>query len=154
MAQPTLNHSHIYLVLDLQRLDIPDTISVLISHTVHGKEAHAGHRCNRLGQPLFLIQEGFIDHLLRGDVGVKVIGDEVVISVLLDGVRERGEIIFVAEHIVLDSVKDALELRVQLEVAVEVSVAELFDILGEIAEEEDVLLADFAGDFDLWVELY
>jgi hypothetical protein len=30
-----------------------------------------------------------------------------------------------------------------------VGVAELFDVLGEVAEEEDVVLADFAGDFDL-----
>jgi hypothetical protein len=28
-------------------------------------------------------------------------------------------------------------------------VAQVFDIFGEVAEEEDVVLADFAGDFDL-----
>jgi hypothetical protein len=31
------------------------------------------------------------------------------------------------------------------------SVAKVLDVFGEIAEEEDVLLADFAGDFDLSV---
>jgi hypothetical protein len=30
-----------------------------------------------------------------------------------------------------------------------VSVTEILDVFGEIAEEEDVLFADFAGDFDL-----
>jgi hypothetical protein len=28
-------------------------------------------------------------------------------------------------------------------------VAEVLDVFGEIAEEEDVLVADFAGNFDL-----
>jgi hypothetical protein len=33
--------------------------------------------------------------------------------------------------------------------AVDVRVSQLLDLLGEIAKEEDVLLADLAGDFDL-----
>lgn len=32
-------------------------------------------------------------------------------------------------------------------------VAEVFDVFGEVAEEEDVGFADFAGDFDLWYEV-
>lgn len=34
--------------------------------------------------------------------------------------------------------------------AVRVCVAEILNILSEVAEEEDVVLADFAGDFNLW----
>jgi hypothetical protein len=30
-----------------------------------------------------------------------------------------------------------------------VGVAQVLDVFGEVTEEEDVLLADFAGDFDL-----
>jgi hypothetical protein len=30
-----------------------------------------------------------------------------------------------------------------------VSVAEIFDIFGEVAKEEDVVLANFTGDFNL-----
>lgn len=29
------------------------------------------------------------------------------------------------------------------------SVAEVFDVFGEVAKEEDIGFADFAGDFDL-----
>jgi hypothetical protein len=34
-------------------------------------------------------------------------------------------------------------------VRVEVGVAQVFDVFSEVTEEENVLLADFAGDFDL-----
>ena len=86
---------------------------------------------------------------MRGDVGVEIVRDEVVITVLFDRAYQRGEISFVAEHIVFDCVEDALQLWVQLEAAVEVSVAQVLDVFSEVTEEEDVLLADFAGDLDL-----
>lgn len=137
------------LVLNNQRLDIPDTISVLISDAIHREESHARDRENGLGQPLILIQEGLVDHRVRGDVGVEVIRDEVVVAVLIDGANERREVRAVAEHVVSDCLEDTLQIRVQLEVAVEVAVTQILDVFGEIAEEEDVLLADFTGDFDL-----
>lgn len=59
------------------------------------------------------------------------------------------EVLCIAKHAALDSLKDLRELRVDLEVAINVSVAELLDILSKISEKENVLLADFAGDFDL-----
>ena len=37
-----------------------------------------------------------------------------------------------------------------MEGAVGVGVAEIFDVFGEVAEEEDVVGGDFAGYFDLW----
>lgn len=37
--------------------------------------------------------------------------------------------------------------------AVSVSVAEVFDVLSEIAEEEDILATDLAGDLDLYMIL-
>jgi hypothetical protein len=88
---------------------------------------------------------------MRGDVGVEIVRDEVVVTVFFDGACERGEVGFVAEHVIFDRVEDTLQLWVQLEAPVEVSVAKVLDVFGEIAEEEDVLLADFAGDFDLSV---
>lgn len=86
---------------------------------------------------------------MRGDVGVEIVRDEIVVAVLFDGACERREVSFVAEHVVFNCGEHALQLWVQLEVAIEVSVAQVLDVFGEIAEEEDVLLADFAGDLDL-----
>jgi hypothetical protein len=91
---------------------------------------------------------------VRGDVGVEVVRDEVVVAMFFDGGGKSGEVGLVAEGVVLDGVEDALQLWVQLEVAVEVTVAEVLDIFGKVAEEEDVLLSDFTGDFDLrWTRL-
>lgn len=68
---------------------------------------------------------------------------------LFDSGRKGREVSLVAEGVRLDGVEDALQLRVQLEVAVEVTMAEVLDVFGKVAEEEDVLLADFTRDFDL-----
>lgn len=86
---------------------------------------------------------------MRRYIRVEVIGNEVVVTVLLDGSSQRREVGCVAEHVVLDCLEHFPELRVKLEVTVEVSVAEFFDIFSQRAEQEDVLFADFAGDFNL-----
>ena len=86
---------------------------------------------------------------MGGDVRVEVVRDQVVITVLFNGRRQGREITLVAEGVALDGIEDTLQLWVDLEVAVEVTVAEILDVFGEVAEEEDVLLADFTGDFDL-----
>lgn len=86
---------------------------------------------------------------MGGNVRVEVIGDEIVIAVLFDGCGQGGEVSCIAEHVTLDRGEDLGQLRVELEVAIEVSVAEFLDIFGEVTEEENVVLADFASDFDL-----
>lgn len=108
---------------------------------------------------------------MRLAVRVKVSRDEVVVAVLGDAVDEGGEVLRVAEAALciecqsrdvegedgepgktyaLDQVKDLLERRVELEVAaVGVLVAKVLDVLAERAEEEDVLLANLARDFNL-----
>ncbi len=83
------------------------------------------------------------------DVAVEIIGDEVVVALVDDGVAEGGEAAGVAKGAGFDRVKDLGEVWVEFDVAVGVGVTEVFDVLGEVAEEEDVRFADFAGDFDL-----
>ena len=56
----------------------------------------------------------------------------------------------VAKGIGFDGGEDFREVRVEREGAVVVRVAEVFDVFGEVAEEEDVGVADFAGYFDLY----
>lgn len=138
-----------YLVPHRQRLDIPNTISILVGNAIHGEEAHARNRGNRLSQPLFLVLEGFIDHLVRGDVGVEVIRDKIVVTMLFDRGCQSGEVTLIAEGVTLDGIEDTLQLWIELEIAVEVTVAEILDVFGEIAEEEYVLFTDFTGNFDL-----
>lgn len=64
------------------------------------------------------------------DVGVEVVGDEVVIPLVDDGVAQRGEAARVAELAGLDGGEDGGEVRVEGEVAVVVGVAEVLDVFG------------------------
>ena len=98
----------IYLIPHRQRLNIPDTISILVGNAIHGEEAHARNRGNRLSQPLLLVLESLIDHILRGDVGVEIIRDKIVVTVLFDRGCQSGEVTLVAESVALDGVEDAL----------------------------------------------
>lgn len=66
-----------------------------------------------------------------------------------NGVDEGAELSGVAEGAVADGVEDTLELGVELEAAVEVVVAEIFDIFGQVAKEEDVIFADFPRDLNI-----
>jgi hypothetical protein len=69
---------------------------------------------------------------------------------VLDNAVDEGRKLFsVAERALVDVVENGGQLGIELVLRVQMCVAEVLDVLGEVAEEEDVLLADFTGDFDL-----
>src|SRR5690348_9213833 len=70
------------LVPHIQRLNVPDTISILSNDTVSREEAHSGHTSDGLRNPLILIQECLVNHLLCADIGAEIIRDKVVIPVV------------------------------------------------------------------------
>lgn len=80
---------------------------------------------------------------------MEVIGDKVVVTVLLDRRSERGKVSCVAKHVVLNGLEDLLQGGVQLEVTIEVTVTEIFNIFSKISKEEDVLVTNLSGYFDL-----
>ena len=86
---------------------------------------------------------------MRLNITIKIIAHEVIIAMLGDGITESGEAARVAKRVGFDGVEDAGEVGVEGEGAVGVGVAEVFDVFGEVAEEEDVVGGDFAGYFDL-----
>lgn len=53
---------------------------------------------------------------------------------LCDGSDEGGEIAWVTESAASDGIKDLCELGVELEITVQVSVAELFNVLCKVSE--------------------
>lgn len=130
-------------------LGIPDLLCILFDATIRAEEAHSRHGSNGLGQPFVLVFVRLIDELLRVDVALEVVGDQVVIAMVDNAVDQSAELACIAERPVADGVKNARQLRVELEAAVEVVVTEIFDILGEITEQEDVVLADFSGDLNV-----
>ena len=86
---------------------------------------------------------------MRLDITVEVIRDQVVITMVYDCVDDGRELIHVAEHARTDGVEDFLQVWIDRVRAVGVVVTEIFDVLGEVAEKEDVVVTDFASDFDL-----
>lgn len=93
-------------LLHCQGLYVPDTVGILVDHSIGGEEAHARDAGDRFGEPLVLVAECFVDHCLGLDVGVEVVGYEVVVSVLDDGTDEGGELVGVAECASADGLED------------------------------------------------
>jgi hypothetical protein len=66
----------------------------------------------------------------------------------VDKSRESG---LVTKHAGVDGVEDLLEFGIELIFTIVMGVAEVLDVLGEVAEEEDVLVAGLASYFDLFI---
>lgn len=136
-------------VLHHQRLNIPDTIGIFVGDAIHGEEPHTGNARDGFRQPFLLALEGLVHHAVRGDVRVEIVRDKIVVSVLLNGRSQCGKVGFVAEQTVFDCLEDLLQLWIELEVAIEMTMSELFYVFGEVTEEENVLLSNLSGDFNL-----
>lgn len=80
---------------------------------------------------------------------MKVVRDKVIIPMVFYSLDQRGKVVGRPEGVGADVIEDGSEVGVQGGRGVGVCVAQVFDVFGEVAEEEDVLLADFAGYFDL-----
>lgn len=135
--------------LRLERLNVPDTLRVFVNAAVGAEETHAGDALDRLADPLLLVLVSLVNERVRLDVAVEVVRDEVVVAVVADGRDEGGKVRRVAESALLDLGEDLGEVWVDVVRAVGVRVTEIFNVLGEVAEEEDVVLANLAGDFNL-----
>ncbi len=147
ISHPT-SHHHSRLP-GSQRLDIPNHIRILLDTPITAKKAHPRHTRNALADPLFLVLVRLVHQLLRLAIAAEIVADEVVIAMVDDGIAEGGEPVGVAKGAGFDGVNDFGEGRIEVEGAVVVGVAEVFDVFGEVSKEEDVGFADFAGDFNL-----
>lgn len=64
--------------------------------------------------------------------------------------RDHGqEIVGLAKCTALNRLEDLGQVRIDCVRAVRVRMAEILDILSEVAEEEDVVLANLTGDLNL-----
>ena len=124
-------------------------IRILLNTPITTKKPHACHTRNTLLQPSRLVLIRLIHQLMRLNIRIEIVGHEVIIPMIGDRIAQRGKAARVAKGVGFDGVEDASEVRVEGEGAVGVGVAEVFDVFGEVAEEEDVVRGDFAGYFDL-----
>lgn len=132
--------------LRLDRLNVPDHLRVLVNATIAREETHTRHAGDGLGQPLVLLLVCLVNEALCVNVRLEVVRDEVVVAVVDDRVYEVGELAGIAENAFANGLEDVLEHGVQVEVLVEVCVAQVLDVFAEVAEEEDVLFSDFSCD--------
>ena len=137
------------LRLRRQRLYIPDALRILLNASVATEEAHPRHARDALGDPLVLILVRLVDERVRLDITIEVVADKVIVAVVADGADEGRELVGVTESVGLDGLEDFDEVRVYGVGSVVVRVTQVFDVFGQVAKEEDVVLADLAGDFDL-----
>jgi hypothetical protein len=86
---------------------------------------------------------------LRLDVRVEVVRNEVVVTVLDDAVDKCGETVSVAELSLTDNIENSGQLGIKLILRVDMSVSQILNVFGKVTEEEDVLLANLTGNFDL-----
>ncbi len=155
---------HVYTLLDLQficlqtrslpllrcqRLHVPDAVGILPDAPITAEETHPRNARDALADPLVLVLVRLVHESLGLVVAVEVVRDEVVIPVIFNGPDERTKSLGVAKHAALDGLKDLQKIGVERVATIGVSVAKVFDILGQIAKEENVVLANLTSDFNL-----
>lgn len=135
--------------LSKKRLNVPDLLSVFINAPITSEEAHTGNRSDTLGNPLVLVAISLIHEAMRLDVALEIVRHEVVISVLANCGNHGAEIMRGAKCALFNLVEDFVEIRINNLGAILMCVAQVFNVFGEIAEEENVAFADLSGDFNL-----
>lgn len=128
LTHPSLSHP--LHLLRHHRLHIPNHLRILLNTAITTEEPHPRHANNTLTNPLLLIPIRLIHQLLRLDIGIEIIADEIIIAVVGDTIAKSAEARGVAEGVGFYSVEDTREVRVQGEGAVGVCVAEVFDVFG------------------------
>lgn len=88
---------------------------------------------------------------MRRDVRVEIVRDKIIIPMVGDGTAQGAESAGVAKRVGFDGVEDFRKVRVQRKGAEVVGVAKIFDVFGEIAEEEDVGVANLARYLNLFL---
>ncbi len=133
----------------VHRLDVPNHIGVLLDASIAAEKPHPAHADDALADPLVVVLVRFVHQGVSLDVTVEIVADEVVISLVDDGITQRREPVGVAEPPGFDGIKHLGQIRVERERAVVVGVTQILHVFGQIAEKEDVRVPDFPGDFNL-----
>lgn len=136
-------------LLDGKRLDVPNHVRILIDATIAAEEAHAGDRDDGFLEPLFLVAVRLINEMVRLDIAVEVIRNQVVVTVVANSRDHGTKVVGSSECALLNLGEHPFQIRVNGVFAVVVGVAQVLDVFGEVTEKENVVLADFPGDFNL-----
>jgi hypothetical protein len=106
------NSMYLLLVLGLQRLHIPNLLSILTNAAIAREESHSGDRSDCLAGPLILVFKGFVHEGVSGNVGMEIIADEVIVAMINDGADESTKGASVSKHATLKGVEDSFQIRI------------------------------------------
>lgn len=89
-----------------QWLNVPNSLSILVDATITAEETHSGNTLDTLANPLILVLVCLVDQSLSLNVAVEIVGNEVVITVILDGADKCAKGVGVTKHIRFDGLED------------------------------------------------
>ena len=89
-----------------QRFTIPNLLSIFLDAAIATEESHPRDRRDALLQPGILILVRLIHELVRLDIAIEIIGNEIVIAMLGDAVAQSGEVACVAKFVGADRFED------------------------------------------------
>lgn len=119
--------------------------------SIAAEKPHPTHASDTFADPLILILVRLIHERMRRDVRVEIVRDKIIVPMVGDGAAQGAEPVGLAKRVGFDGVEDFGKVGVQRKGAEIVGVAEVFDVFGEITEEEDVGVANFARYLNLFV---
>lgn len=143
--------SSLSFLFDDKRLDVPDTLSILVDATIRAEESHASYATDALADPLVLVAVLGVHHLLRVDVALEVVRDQVEIAVVADRRYHSTKVVGLSESAALNCIKYFVKVRIDGVRSVGVRMAQVLDVLRKGTEEEYVLLPNLPGNLDLLV---
>lgn len=138
------------LIPNVQRLNIPDLLSVLIDTTITAEKSHARHGRDTLGDPLILIAVGLVDELVCLNVAVEVVRHEIVVSMVPDSGNHGAKVIWCAKCSLFNFIEHLFQIRVNGVRSVVVGVAQVLYILGQVTKQKDIVFANFTCNLNLW----
>lgn len=80
---------------------------------------------------------------------MEVIRNQVVVTVILDGVDKCTERVGITECVGFDGLEDLGKILIESVRSVVVGMSEVFNILCQVTKKEDVVLANLTSDLDL-----
>ncbi len=137
------------VLLQVQRLNVPDTLCILIDTSVTSKETHTRNTNNSLASPLILVFVGLINECLSLNIAVEVVRDEVVVTVIFDCTNKSSEARSITKGVGFNGVEDFEKIWVKSVRAVVMGVTQVFNVFCKVSEEKDVVFADLTSDFNL-----
>lgn len=133
-----------------QWLHVPDALRIFVDAAVAAEEAHTGYRGDRLLDPLLLVAVGIIYQVMRLDIAVEIIRHQIVIAVVADSRNHGAKVVRSAESALLNLLEDLLKVTVDGVGSISVRVTQVFDILGQGTEQENVVLTNFTSNLNLY----